>query len=707
MADNKSKQKYNLRDRNKNKLSKTRHDSTDDEESESQYSDSDYTDVEDYDPNDSTIMEEIMDEEEFQKFIYQLFPSEYQKKKVKHSKSMKSKIPKPKKVIEEEEIIDEEFDEDTNLLEDENGNINITFTISNLNNINELLINSNDEYIEEDSDDEDSDDEDDDVEDEDEDEDQDDDDNKLEKDLQQKKTKNSTDIEGCKIKTKYSDDATTMNKVTKTKKGKKINSKSKESKEQYIEKEQEILSEIEKATASFLAKIEDSELLNELKEFTRKKQKELKKQQKKSEKKEKRQNTEQFKKLLNEKKAINELNYFYSLPIEKQQIMIKSMKELNTVQQISVPYRFKLLEMNLPDSIKDQAMRKVNVLRTMDPSTGEYNKIKTWIDAFMTIPFNTHKKLNISINDGNEKCQSYISNAMKILNGCVYGLDDAKMQIIQMIGTWIANPDAIGNAIAIKGPPGTGKTTLVKEGISKILERPFEFIALGGSTDSSFLEGHSYTYEGSTWGKIASILMKSKCMNPIIYFDELDKVSETPKGEEIIGVLTHLIDTSQNSQFHDKYFADIDFDLSKCLFIFSYNDENKVNPILKDRMYKIETKGYDTPEKKVITKDYLLPTIHSMINFKPEDITLSDEVIEYIISTYTESEKGVRNLKRCLEILHTKLNLYRLTNGSIDENIQKNMKLENVSFPYTVTRECIEKLIKPKEVNPALMSLYT
>ena len=96
-----------------------------------------------------------------------------------------------------------------------------------------------------------------------------------------------------------------------------------------------------------------------------------------------------------------------------------------------------------------------------------------------------------------------------------------------------------------------------------------------------------------------------------------------------------------------------------------------------------------------------------MINFKPEDITLSDEVIEYIISTYTENEKGVRNLKRCLEILHTKLNLYRLTNGSIDENIQKNMKLENVSFPYTVTRECIEKLIKPKEVNPALMSLYT
>ena len=124
-----------------------------------------------------------------------------------------------------------------------------------------------------------------------------------------------------------------------------------------------------------------------------------------------------------------------------------------------------------------------------------------------------------------------------------------------MMGQWISNPSAMGTAIAIKGPMGTGKTTLVKDGISKILGREFAFIALGGTGDSSFLEGHSYTYEGSTWGKIAQILMDSKSMNPVIYFDELDKVSDTPKGEEIIGILTHLTDTSQNSQFHDKYFS--------------------------------------------------------------------------------------------------------------------------------------------------------
>ena len=185
-------------------------------------------------------------------------------------------------------------------------------------------------------------------------------------------------------------------------------------------------------------------------------------------------------------------------------------------------------------------------------------------------------------------------------------------------------------------------------------------------------------------------------MNPIIYFDELDKVSDTPKGEEIIGILTHLIDTSQNTQFHDKYFADIDFDLSKCLFIFSYNDESKINPILKDRMYKIHTKGYDSKEKTVIARDYLLPSVQKQINFKADDIEISDDVINHIITSYTEQEKGVRNLKRCLEILHTKLNLYRLTDG-LGSTLFKEDILENVTFPYTLNEDIISKLIKRKE----------
>ena len=116
---------------------------------------------------------------------------------------------------------------------------------------------------------------------------------------------------------------------------------------------------------------------------------------------------------------------------------------------------------------------------------------------------------------------------------------------------------------------GNGKTTLIKEGVSKMIDRPFEFITLGGATDSSYLDGHSYTYEGSTPGKIVDILKNSsQCMNPVIYFDELDKVSCTNKGEEIINLLIHLTDFSQNDHFNDKYYSNVPLDLSKAYLYF-------------------------------------------------------------------------------------------------------------------------------------------
>ena len=157
------------------------------------------------------------------------------------------------------------------------------------------------------------------------------------------------------------------------------------------------------------------------------------------------------------------------------------------------------------------------MLENMDPTIGEYFKLKNWVDTFMRIPFNNYIPLPIKYSDGIEQVNTYMENSVNILNKAVYGLDDAKIQIMQLIGQWLVNPDSVGSAIAIKGPMGTGKTTLVKEGISKILNRPFELIALGGATDSSTLEGHGYTYEGSTWGKIVDILVNTKCSNPIIY----------------------------------------------------------------------------------------------------------------------------------------------------------------------------------------------
>ena len=199
--------------------------------------------------------------------------------------------------------------------------------------------------------------------------------------------------------------------------------------------------------------------------------------------------------------------------------------------------------------------------------------------------------------------------------------------------------------------------------------------------------------------------MKCKCMNPVFYFDELDKVSDTPRGEEIIGILTHLTDTSQNNQFHDKYFSDIELDLSKAMFIFSYNDESKVNPILRDRMYTIHTEGYNVAQKIIIANQYLIQSIQCNVNFKPGDIIIPTDTIIHIIEHYTEKEKGVRNLKRCIETIYTKLNLFRLMKPGVNL-FNEDLTLE-VSFPFTVTIPIVIKLLpKIEEHQKNYMMMY-
>ena len=420
-----------------------------------------------------------------------------------------------------------------------------------------------------------------------------------------------------------------------------------------------------------------------------------------------RSNTRKFGRLLKKKNSANDLKYFKKyLTHEQQADVLKELGNLNKIMLVDKPYRLTLLESKIPQQYKAIALKRIQNLRYMDSCSGEYFKVKNWVDTFMTIPFGVHRTLPITMDVGVEQCHAFMEDAKDILDSAVYGLNDAKMQIMQMVGQWISNPSALGSAIAIKGPPGTGKTTLVKEGISKILGRDFAFIALGGATDSSFMEGHSYTYEGSTWGKIVDILIRCKSMNPVIFFDELDKLSETPRGEEIAGILTHLTDTSQNSQFHDKYFSEIAFDLSKCLFIFSYNDESKVNPILLDRMYRIHTNGYGKKDKTHIAQKYLIPKIQSEVAFKPEQIIIPDETIEYIVEHHTNKEDGVRNLKRCLEIIFTKLNLYRLMKPG-SKLFDKDSSSIEVSFPFTVTNSVVDKMVKKAETNSPPMFMYT
>ena len=289
------------------------------------------------------------------------------------------------------------------------------------------------------------------------------------------------------------------------------------------------------------------------------------------------------------------------------------------------------------------------------------------------------------------KCErkDYIDSACKTLDKAVYAQDDAKKELLRIIAQWI-NGEMKGYCLGFEGPPGTGKTSLAKKGISNCLKdksgekRPFAFISLGGSSNGSILEGHSYTYVGSTWGKIVDVLIETQCMNPIIYFDELDKISKTEHGKEIIGILTHLTDSSQNDEFYDKYFAGVKIDLSRVLFIFSYNDFSKLDPILADRIHRVRFNHLTNNDKIYIINNYLLPELLETVGFKKENISFPDDVIIYLIQNYT-FEAGIRKLKQKIFEIIREINL---------EFILGHYKI----FPIEITKEMVDKIFdtKPK-----------
>jgi endopeptidase La len=361
---------------------------------------------------------------------------------------------------------------------------------------------------------------------------------------------------------------------------------------------------------------------------------------------------------------------------------------------------------------KSVILNKLNILENLKGSS-EYSKLKNWINKIMKVPFGNYISPSVKITDSNEKIKYFLQNIRNNLNKNIYGHNATKEQLIKIIAQTITNPNEGGNIFALQGPPGIGKTALIQDGISKALERPFAFISLGGATDASFLEGHDYTYEGSTNGRIVDVLCNTGCMNPIIYFDELDKVSETPKGEEIINILMHITDSTQNHHFHDKYFSNINFDLSRAIIIFSFNDGNKISRILKDRMKIIRIGGYKLIDKINIAKKYLIPKLFTQFRLSNSDVFFSDNILEYIIDTYTH-EGGVRKLKEILNDILLEINLRKLENSKILNkkinckiNISKSM-LENdlLKKKQKIEHTCIDSHPSVGHVNGLWASDY-
>ena len=387
----------------------------------------------------------------------------------------------------------------------------------------------------------------------------------------------------------------------------------------------------------------------------------------------------------------DEINFFDNLNYQNKEEIFKIENEIDEYKSIKEPLRFKFLTMKTSIQNKIAILRKYDDFIKLSSYSSEYSKLGKWITTVSQLPLGIYKEIN-----KNNDISKFLTDIQINLDKVIYGHKETKEQIIRILAQFISNPDAKGYVIGIQGSMGVGKTKFIKDGIAKVIGFPLAFIALGGISDSSYLKGHSYTYEGSTYGKIVEQLIKTKVMNPIFFFDELDKVSEGRYGNEIINTLIHITDATQNDNFSDKYLEELELNLSKSIIFFTFNDINRVNPILRDRMIIINIDKYSREDKLKLTKHSLLEVIYKSYNFKEKDVEISDDMIYYIIDNTLE-EDGVRNLQRNINNIYSYINMNRYL--KIDGNI--------IKFPFKINKNFIDKyLIMKRQKDKNILSMY-
>jgi ATP-dependent Lon protease len=395
-----------------------------------------------------------------------------------------------------------------------------------------------------------------------------------------------------------------------------------------------------------------------------------------------------------------QIDQFKALSEEQRTKLINVLESKNKSPSAQQGLMFKILTMNLPTDIQCMVLGKYNSLQSLDPGTSEYFKQRNWLEKFTSIPLGIYKELPVKLSDGSETCSSFMEKARKCLDEAIYGQEESKLQILQFIGTKIANPNGRGLSLLLTGQPGVGKTSLIKNGVAKALQWPFQFISLGGDSDASTYTGHQLVYEGSHCGKIVNSLCAAKSMSLVMMFDEVDKISSTPKGEEVQNLLVHITDPVQNGDFEDKYLTGIPLDLSRVMFTFSANYLDRIDKVLLDRMNVVQLQGYNLKEKTAIAENYLLPSALKEVDLA-EKIGISRECITHIIENYANEEVGVRELKRCIEQIAQKVNMLRMFNSK-----DLPFHIKDFTLPFVLKKEHVDLFLKKKEKNISALHMY-
>ena len=384
----------------------------------------------------------------------------------------------------------------------------------------------------------------------------------------------------------------------------------------------------------------------------------------------------------------------------------------------SLPLKYRILEAPLPVALQATLLQQYRKLHQLADAPAELAKVQGWLEAVLQLPWGcAHRPQVIKSPAARVEHLCAVQQAME---RHVYGHAEAKESILHMVSQSLVHPDGVPQIIGIQGPMGNGKTTLVRRGIAEALHRPFVQISLGGARDAALLRGHAFTYEHAKWGAVAQALMETGVSNPVLYFDELDKVSSCAQGAEIISTLIHMTDPTQNTEFRDA-FLDVALDLSKVVFIFSFNDEHALSPVLLDRLYLIRTLPLLPPEKVVIAAQYLLPSLAANVGFAPTQVVLPVDGARYLVEAVSQSEQGVRSLRKSLEALLLRLNTLRLLHQAAQQRRPKHEHIrhvlagiqcshaqhlvETLKFPLLLTPDLLRKLLKPLPA-PAHAHMY-